>query len=180
MLILSNDDIEKILPVASALTCSKTPIEPSATAWRRRCRATMSSARRSHQMNSRIQNHERGAAPARHRRASAQLQRGQVVREGGRQRTDKLPVAGGDRYVGLIMLFSTETGVPLAIFPMAMCRSCVSPAPARSLRAIWRARCHHDGFTRFRLAGKRASGHDGDGSRSETGPSVQSNAGVAG
>src|SRR4051794_18170520 len=32
-------------------------------------------------------------------------------------RKDKLPVAGGNRYVGLIMLFSTETGEPLAIFP---------------------------------------------------------------
>ena len=32
-------------------------------------------------------------------------------------RKDKLPVAGGDRYVGLVMLFSTETGEPLAIFP---------------------------------------------------------------
>ncbi len=35
----------------------------------------------------------------------------------GGVRKDKLPVAGGDRYVGLIMLFSTETGEPLAIFP---------------------------------------------------------------
>ena len=32
-------------------------------------------------------------------------------------RKDKLPVAGGDKYVGLVMLFSTETGEPLAIFP---------------------------------------------------------------
>jgi len=35
----------------------------------------------------------------------------------GNVRKDKLPVAGGDRYVGLVMLFSTETGEPLAIFP---------------------------------------------------------------
>ncbi|MGH7874409.1 MAG: ornithine cyclodeaminase family protein, partial [Candidatus Binatia bacterium] len=35
----------------------------------------------------------------------------------GGVRKDKLPVAGGNRYVGLIMLFSTETGEPLAIFP---------------------------------------------------------------
>jgi ornithine cyclodeaminase/alanine dehydrogenase-like protein (mu-crystallin family) len=32
-------------------------------------------------------------------------------------RKDKLPVAGGDKFVGLVMLFSTETGEPLAIFP---------------------------------------------------------------
>jgi ornithine cyclodeaminase/alanine dehydrogenase-like protein (mu-crystallin family) len=35
----------------------------------------------------------------------------------GGLRKDKLPVAGGDKYVGLVMLFSTETGEPLAIFP---------------------------------------------------------------
>jgi ornithine cyclodeaminase/alanine dehydrogenase-like protein (mu-crystallin family) len=35
----------------------------------------------------------------------------------GGVRKDKLPVAGGDRYVGLVLLFSTETGEPLAIFP---------------------------------------------------------------
>ncbi|MDZ4344492.1 MAG: ornithine cyclodeaminase family protein, partial [Candidatus Binatia bacterium] len=35
----------------------------------------------------------------------------------GGVRKDKLPVAGGDRFVGLVMLFSTETGEPLAIFP---------------------------------------------------------------
>jgi alanine dehydrogenase len=32
-------------------------------------------------------------------------------------RKDKLPAAAGNRYVGLVMLFSTETGEPLAIFP---------------------------------------------------------------
>ena len=32
-------------------------------------------------------------------------------------RKDKLPVAGGNKFVGLVMLFSTETGEPLAIFP---------------------------------------------------------------
>ena len=35
----------------------------------------------------------------------------------GGVRKDKLPVAGGDKFVGLVMLFSTETGEPLAIFP---------------------------------------------------------------
>jgi ornithine cyclodeaminase/alanine dehydrogenase-like protein (mu-crystallin family) len=37
--------------------------------------------------------------------------------KGGNVRKDKLPVAAGDRFVGLVMLFSTETGEPLAIFP---------------------------------------------------------------
>src|SRR5260370_39588060 len=35
----------------------------------------------------------------------------------GGLRKDKLPVAGGDKYVAPVMLFSTETGGPLAIFP---------------------------------------------------------------
>jgi len=35
----------------------------------------------------------------------------------GGMRKDKLPVAGGDKFVGLVMLFSTATGEPLAIFP---------------------------------------------------------------
>lgn len=35
---------------------------------------------------------------------------------GGRLQRDKLPLAGG-RWVGLVMLFSTETGEPLAVFP---------------------------------------------------------------
>ena len=37
--------------------------------------------------------------------------------KGGKVRKDKLPVAAGGRYVGLVLLFSTETEEPLAIFP---------------------------------------------------------------
>src|SRR5262249_6599316 len=33
------------------------------------------------------------------------------------QRQKKLPLAPGGRYTGLVLLFSTETGEPLAIFP---------------------------------------------------------------
>ena len=35
----------------------------------------------------------------------------------GEQRQVKLPLAPGDRYTGLVLLFSTHTGEPLAIFP---------------------------------------------------------------
>jgi alanine dehydrogenase len=35
----------------------------------------------------------------------------------GEQRQVKLPLAPGDRYTGLVLLFSTETGEPLSIFP---------------------------------------------------------------
>ncbi len=37
--------------------------------------------------------------------------------DGGRTRKVKVPAAPGNRWVGLIMLFSTETGEPLAILP---------------------------------------------------------------
>lgn len=36
---------------------------------------------------------------------------------GGRQRRVKVPLAGGNKYVGLVLLFSTATGELLAIFP---------------------------------------------------------------
>ena len=36
---------------------------------------------------------------------------------GGSTRRVKVPAAPGERYVGLVLLFSTETGEPLAIFP---------------------------------------------------------------
>ncbi len=36
---------------------------------------------------------------------------------GNTQRRVKVPAAPGDRYVGLVLLFSTDNGEPLAIFP---------------------------------------------------------------
>jgi hypothetical protein len=38
-------------------------------------------------------------------------------RQGERTIKTKVPAAPGDKYVGLVMLFSTITGEPLAIFP---------------------------------------------------------------
>lgn len=38
-------------------------------------------------------------------------------KQGDTMRRVKVPSAPGDRYVGLVLLFSTETGEPLAIFP---------------------------------------------------------------
>ena len=40
-------------------------------------------------------------------------------RQGGRVIKTKIPSAPGDKYVGLVMLFSTVTGEPLAMFPDA-------------------------------------------------------------
>lgn len=39
------------------------------------------------------------------------------ISEGSQRRRVKVPAAPGDRWVGLVLLFSTETGEPLAIFP---------------------------------------------------------------
>ena len=38
-------------------------------------------------------------------------------KRGNNVRREKIPAAPGNRYVGLVLLFSTETGEPLAIFP---------------------------------------------------------------
>jgi alanine dehydrogenase len=38
-------------------------------------------------------------------------------KEGGTERKVKIPAAPGDRYVGLVLLFSSDNGEPLAIFP---------------------------------------------------------------
>jgi alanine dehydrogenase len=38
-------------------------------------------------------------------------------KKGNNIRREKVPAAPGDRYVGLVLLFSTENGEPLAIFP---------------------------------------------------------------
>jgi len=38
-------------------------------------------------------------------------------KKGNNVRREKVPAAPGKRYVGLVLLFSTETGEPLAIFP---------------------------------------------------------------
>lgn len=45
---------------------------------------------------------------------------------GGRQRRVKVPRAGGGKYVGLVLVFSNESGELVAIFPTATCRRSVS------------------------------------------------------
>ena len=73
----------------------------------------------------------------------------------------KVPAAPGERYVGLVLLFSVETGEPLAIYPdgvvqrMRVAATCGLAAQylAREGRARGRA-------ARHRLAGRRAGGRD--------------------
>ena len=70
-------------------------------------------------------------------------------------RKDKLPVAGGDKYVGLVMLFSTETGEPLAIFPDGYVQK-LRVAGASAIAARFLARKDAQVMALPERAGKRA------------------------
>ena len=117
MLILSNDDIEKILPVGACLDVLE-------EAYRDLGNGMAATVPR-YDVFSPIRSNEyyeyktmSGVLP--NRKVAALRLNSSVVKwyeKAGAVRKDKLPVAGGDRYVGLVMLFSTETGEPLAIFP---------------------------------------------------------------
>jgi len=117
MLILSNDDIEKILPVGACLDVLE-------EAYRDLGNGMAATVPR-YDVFSPTKPNEfyeyktmSGVLPNRH--IAALRLNSSVVKwyeKAGGVRKDKLPVAGGDRYVGLVMLFSTETGEPLAIFP---------------------------------------------------------------
>src|SRR5512142_2435046 len=117
MLILSNEDIEKILPVGACL-------EVLEEAYRDLGNGMAATVPR-YDVFSPTNPGEfyeyktmSGVLPARN--VAALRLNSSVVKwyeKAGGVRKDKLPVAGGDKYVGLVMLFSTETGEPLAIFP---------------------------------------------------------------
>ncbi|HEX9453753.1 MAG TPA: ornithine cyclodeaminase family protein [Candidatus Binatia bacterium] len=117
MLILSNDEIEKILPVGACLDVLE-------EAYRDLGNGMAATVPR-YDVFSPTKPNEfyeyktmSGVLPG--RGIAALRLNSSVVKwyeKAGGVRKDKLPVAGGNRYVGLIMLFSTETGEPLAIFP---------------------------------------------------------------
>src|SRR4029450_7265875 len=117
MLILSNEDIEKLLPVGACL-------EVLAEAYRDLGNGMAGTVPRDDVFSPANPNEfyeyktMSGVLP--NRKIAALRLNSSVVKwyeKAGGVRKDKLPVAGGDRYVGLVMLFSTETGEPLAIFP---------------------------------------------------------------
>jgi len=117
MLILSNEDIEKILPVGACLDVLE-------GAYRDLGNGMAATVPR-YDVFSPTKPGEfyeyktmSGVLPGRN--IAALRLNSSVVKwyeKGGGIRKDKLPVAGGDKFVGLVMLFSTETGEPLAIFP---------------------------------------------------------------
>jgi alanine dehydrogenase len=117
MLILSNEDIEKLLPVGACL-------EVLEEAYRDLGNGMAATVPRYDVFSPTNPNEfyeyktMSGVLPS--RKVAALRLNSSVVKwyeKAGGVRKDKLPVAGGDRYVGLVMLFSTETGEPLAIFP---------------------------------------------------------------
>jgi alanine dehydrogenase len=117
MLILSNEDIEKILPVAACL-------EVLEEAYRDLGNGVAATVPRydvfSPTKPNEFYEYKTMSGVLPNRKIAALRLNSSVVKwyeKAGGVRKDKLPVAGGDRYVGLVMLFSTETGEPLAIFP---------------------------------------------------------------
>ncbi|MBI2364194.1 MAG: ornithine cyclodeaminase family protein, partial [Deltaproteobacteria bacterium] len=117
MLILSNEDIEKLLPVGACLDVLE-------EAYRDLGNGMAATVPR-YDVFSPTKPNEfyeyktmSGVLPGRN--IAALRLNSSIVKwyeKAGGVRKDKLPVAGGDRFVGLVMLFSTETGEPLAIFP---------------------------------------------------------------
>ena len=114
MLILSNDDAEALLPMSECVTALE-------DAYRELALGRAANAQRSDAVTTT----ERTGAVY-----SLKLMGGVLPSAGvgvvrlnsdiisfGEQRQVKLPLAPGDRYTGLVLLFSTHTGEPLAIFP---------------------------------------------------------------
>ena len=60
--------------------------------------------------------------------------------KGGRIIKDKIPAAPGNKWVGLILLFSAESGEPLAIFPDGFIQGLRVAASSALAAASWRAR----------------------------------------
>jgi ornithine cyclodeaminase/alanine dehydrogenase-like protein (mu-crystallin family) len=117
MLILSNEEIERILPVGSC-------IDVLEEAYRDLGNGAAATVPRydvfSPTSEGEFYEYKTMSGVLPNRRIAALRLNSSVVKwyeKAGGVRKDKLPVAGGDRYVGLVMLFSTQTGEPLAIFP---------------------------------------------------------------
>lgn len=141
MLILSNEDIEKILPVGACLHVLE-------EAYRDLGNGMAATVPR-YDVFSPTQPDEfyeyktmSGVLPG--RKIAALRLNSSVVKwyeKAGGVRKDKLPAAGGDKFVGLVMLFSTETGEPLAIFPDGYVQK-LRVAGASAIAARYLARKH--------------------------------------
>ena len=117
MLILSNEEIEKILPIGTCLEALEEAYRDLGNGMAATVpRYDVFSPTRANQFYE--YKTMSGVLPK--RKIAALRLNSSVVEwyeKAGGVRKDKLPAAAGDRFVGLVMLFSTETGEPLAIFP---------------------------------------------------------------
>ncbi len=138
MLILSNEDIEKLLPVGACL-------EVLEEAYRDLGNGMAATVPRYDVFSPTNPNEfyeyktMSGVLP--NRKIAALRLNSSVVKwyeKAGGVRKDKLPVAGGDRYVGLVMLFSTEKGRTAGDFSGWLC-----PKAARCRR-----QCHRRALSR--------------------------------
>ena len=71
----------------------------------------------------------------------------------GRAKKVRIGAAPNGRFIGLVLLFSTTTGEPLAIFPDGVCSACASGHHRAAPRNISRARTRGGCDARLRLAG---------------------------
>jgi len=137
MLVLSNEDVERILSVSACL-------EVLEEAYRDLGNGEAATVPRydvlSPSGNDCFYEYKTMSGVFPKRKIAALRLNSSVVKwyaKAGGLRKDKLPVAAGDRFVGLVMLFSTETGEPLAIFPDGYVQklrvACASAIAARYL-----------------------------------------------
>src|SRR5574341_589140 len=157
VLILSNEDIEKILPVGACLDVLE-------EAYRDLGNGMAATVPRydvfSPTKPDEFYEYKTMSGVLPHRGVAALRLNSSVVKwyeKAGGVRKDKLPVAGGDKFVGLVMLFSTDTGEPLAIFPDGYVQK-LRVAGASAIAARYLAR---RGSTTMALlgAGWQASAH---------------------
>jgi ornithine cyclodeaminase/alanine dehydrogenase-like protein (mu-crystallin family) len=117
MLILSNEDIEKILPVGACLDVLEEAYRDLGNGMAATVpRYDVFSPTKANE----FYEYKTMSGVLPNRGIAALRLNSSVVKwyeKAGGVRKDKLPVAGGDKFVGLVMLFSTQTGEPLALFP---------------------------------------------------------------
>ena len=114
MLILSNDDAEALLPMRecmSALEEAYRDLAHERAASARRSDAVTTTARADAVYSLKLMG---GVLPG---AGVGAVRLNSDIISFGDQRQVKLPLAPGNRYTGLVLLFSTHTGEPLAIFP---------------------------------------------------------------
>jgi ornithine cyclodeaminase/alanine dehydrogenase-like protein (mu-crystallin family) len=168
VLILSNEDIEKILPVGACLDVLE-------EAYRDLGNGMAATVPRydvfSPTKPDEFYEYKTMSGVLPKRNIAALRLNSSVVKwyeKAGGVRKDKLPVAGGDKFVGLVMLFSTETGEPLAIFPDGYVQKLRVAGASAIAGAVSRAqRFPSDGVAGRRMAGERPLGDFVDGARFE-------------